>query len=221
MIDWLRDIFHAVTNVQGIVTSGGTIMVCAIVFIETGLFVGFFLPGDSLLVTAGVFAATGHLNLGALLFFGSICAIFGDQMGYLIGYRTGKALYNRPDSRFFKRRHLDRTREFYEKYGPKTIVMARFVPVVRTFAPAVAGAAGMNYRRFVFYNIFGGVFWVMGMTLLGYFLGAMIPNIDRNIHYVIVVVIVLSILPAVIEVLRERRKAAAHATAPLAPEERP
>lgn len=208
MFDWMKQLLHAVTDVQGIVTSGGTVLVCAIIFVETGLFVGFFLPGDSLLVTAGVFAGTGHMNLAALLFFGSLCAVVGDQVGYAIGHRAGKTLYNRPDSRFFKKKHLERTQAFYDKHGPKTIVMARFIPVVRTFAPAVAGAAGMNYRKFVTYNIAGGLLWVWSMTLLGYFLGAHIPNIDRNIHYVIVVVIILSILPAVIEIMRERRKAA-------------
>jgi membrane-associated protein len=206
MIDELKQALHAITDVQGIVTGGGTALVCTIIFVETGLFLGFFLPGDSLLVTAGVFASTGHLDLASLLFFCSVCAVMGDQVGYAIGHRAGKTLYNRPDSRFFKRKHLERTHAFYEKHGPKTIVMARFVPIVRTFAPAVAGAAGMNYRRFVTYNIAGGLLWVLGMVLLGYFLGELIPNIDRNIHYVIVVVIALSLLPPIIEILRERRR---------------
>lgn len=207
MIDLVKQFLHWITDVQGIVTAGGTAMVCAIVFVETGLFVGFFLPGDSLLVTAGVFASSGHLNLGALLFFCSICAVVGDQLGYAIGRRAGKSLYNRPDSRFFKRKHLDRTQAFYEKHGPKTIVIARFVPIVRTFAPAVAGAANMEYRRFVTYNITGGLLWVWSMTLLGYFLGSQVPDIDKNIHYVIVVVIVLSFVPPIIEIIRERRRA--------------
>ncbi|OFV97807.1 MAG: hypothetical protein A3F68_13075 [Acidobacteria bacterium RIFCSPLOWO2_12_FULL_54_10] len=188
---------------------GGTALVCAILFVETGLFVGFFLPGDSLLVTAGVFAAAGHLDLTALLILGSISAVVGDQVGYMIGRSAGQALYNRPDSRFFKRSHLDRTHAFYEKHGAKTIVIARFVPIVRTFAPAVAGAAEMHYRRFVSYNVMGGVGWVCGMTLLGYFLGATIPNIDKHIHWVIAVVIVVSLLPGVpgmIEIWRTRRE---------------
>jgi membrane-associated protein len=206
MIDLIRQLWHWVTDVQGIVTSGGTVLVCAIVLIETGLFVGFFLPGDSLLVTAGVFAASGHLDLGALLFFCSLCAILGDQLGYVIGHRAGQTLFSRPDSRFFKRRHLERTQAFYEKHGPKTIVIARFVPIVRTFAPAVAGAANMNYRRFVTYNIAGGLLWVLSMILLGYFLGRQVPDIDKNIHYVIAVVIVLSILPPIIEIMKERRR---------------
>ncbi len=204
-MDWLLEAFQIVTDVQGIVTWGGTALVCTIIFVETGLFVGFFLPGDSLLVTAGVFAATGHLDLFALLVLGSVCAVAGDQVGYLIGRKAGQALYSRPDSRFFKRRHLERTHAFYEKHGAKTIVLARFVPVVRTFAPAVAGAAEMNYRRFFSYNVLGGVLWVWSMTLLGYFLGTLIPNVDRYIHWIIVVVVFLSILPVIIEILRSRR----------------
>ena len=197
MVDWLREAFVLVTDVQTIVTWGGTVLVCAIIFVETGLFVGFFLPGDSLLVTAGIFAAAGHLDLFALLIFASACAVAGDQVGYFIGRSAGQALYSRPDSRFFKRSHLERTRAFYERHGAKTIVLARFVPIVRTFAPAVAGTAAMNYKRFVTYNVVGGVMWVFGMVLLGYSLGSMIPNITRHIHWVIAIVVFLSILPSV------------------------
>ena len=206
MVDWLREAFVLVTDVQTIVTWGGTVMVCAIIFVETGLFLGFFLPGDSLLVTAGIFAAAGHLDLLALLIFASACAVVGDQVGYFIGRKAGQTLYSRPDSRFFKRSHLERTRAFYERHGAKTIVLARFVPIVRTFAPAVAGTAAMNYRRFVTYNVFGGVLWVFSTVLLGYFLGSAIPNIERHIHWVIAIVILLSVVPVVVEVLRARRK---------------
>jgi membrane-associated protein len=204
MLDWLREAFQFLTNVQGLISWGGLTLVCAIVFVETGLFVGFFLPGDSLLVTAGIFAAAGLLDITALLVVGSLCAIAGDQVGYLIGRKAGQALYSRPDSRFFKRKHLERAHAFYEKYGAKTIVIARFVPIVRTFAPAVAGAAEMNYRRFVTYNVCGGILWIFSMSLLGYFLGSAIPNIDRYIHWVIAAVIFLSILPAIVEILRAR-----------------
>ncbi|MBI2815981.1 MAG: VTT domain-containing protein [Acidobacteria bacterium] len=206
MLDWLQEAFLFLTNVQGLITWGGVVLVCIIVFVETGLFFGFFLPGDSLLVTAGIFAAAGFLDISTLLFFASACAVLGDQVGYYIGRKTGQALYSRPNSRFFKQQHLERTRAFYEKHGPKTIVLARFVPIVRTFAPAVAGAAEMRYRRFVTYNVFGGILWIFSMTLLGYFLGASIPNINRYIHWVIAVVILLSILPVVIEVLRMRQR---------------
>src|SRR5262249_45935731 len=150
--------------------------ICGIVFVETGLFVGFFLPGDSLLVSAGIFAAAGHLNLAWLLLAVSVCAVVGDQVGYAIGRKAGQTLYGRPDSLIFKRRHLERAHEFYEKYGAKTIVIARFVPIVRTFAPAVAGAANMNYRHFVTYNVMGGLLWVWSMLLGGYWLGSVIPN---------------------------------------------
>jgi membrane-associated protein len=185
---------------------GGTLLVCAIVFTETGLFVGFFLPGDSLLVTAGIFAAAGHLRLSALLVFGSICAVAGDQVGYLIGRKAGEALYRREDSFYFKKKYLEQARDFYEKYGGKTIVLARFIPIIRTFAPPVAGAAAMNYRRFVSFNIFGGILWVCSLILLGYSLGSVIPDIDSHIHLVIVVVIFLSILPGILEAVRHRRK---------------
>jgi len=202
MLQLLRDAYHLVTDVQGLIQWGGTLMVCGIVFVETGLFVGFFLPGDSLLVTAGVFASMGHLNLGMLLGFGSLCAIAGDQVGYWIGRRAGQALYRREDSFLFRRKHLQRAHDFYEKYGGKTIVLARFVPIVRTFAPAVAGAASMNYRRFVGYNVVGGILWVWSMLLVGYSLSSAVPGIDRHIHLVILLVVLISILPGLVEVWR-------------------
>ncbi len=203
-MEFLRQAYHLITDVQGIIHWGGTLMVCVIVFTETGLFVGFFLPGDSLLVSAGIFAAAGLLNVYYLLVLGSACAVIGDQVGYLIGRKAGHALYSREDSFFFRKKHLERAHDFYEKYGGKTIVLARFVPIVRTFAPAVAGAASMNYRRFVSYNIVGGILWVCSMVLIGFTLGSAIPNIERHIHLIIVAVVFLSILPAVVEVLRQR-----------------
>jgi membrane-associated protein len=211
MIDLIKTAYHFLTDVQGLIQWGGTFLVCTIIFTETGLFVGFFLPGDSLLVTAGILAYTGQLSLTALLLLGSLCAVAGDQIGYIIGLKAGQALYGREDSIFFKKKHLERAHEFYEKYGGKTIVLARFIPVIRTFAPAVAGAATMKYRRFVSYNVFGGVLWVCSLVLLGYSLGSAIPNIDRHIHLIIVVVVFLSVLPAIIETLRHRRKG--HASA--------
>ena len=204
MLELIRSAYHLVTDVQGIIQWGGTLMICAIVFAETGLFFGFFLPGDSLLVTAGVFAAMGHLDLGLLMVVVGFCAVAGDQVGYWIGRRAGQALYRREDSFFFRKQHLKRAHDFYEKYGGKTIVLARFVPIVRTFAPAVAGAANMNYRRFVTYNVAGGILWVWSMLLIGYSLSSAIPNVDKHIHLVIIVVIFLSILPGVIEVVRSR-----------------
>jgi membrane-associated protein len=205
-MQWIQDGWHFITDVRGLIQLGGLLAVFIIVFVETGLFVGFFLPGDSLLVTAGIFAATGDLHLVALLAGASVCAVAGDQLGYWIGRRAGSALYRRPDSRLFKRKHLERAHAFYEKYGAKTIVLARFVPIVRTFAPAVAGAAEMAYRQFVVYNVVGGLLWVWATVLLGYFLGRAIPGIERYIHIVIVVVIFLSTLPGLIELYRARTR---------------
>jgi membrane-associated protein len=199
MLEWLQQAFHFIMDVQGLIQWGGLLMVCIIVFVETGLFVGFFLPGDSLLVTAGLFAAKGDIDLFLLLALVSLCAVVGDQTGYLIGRKAGSALFKREDSLFFKRKHLIKAHDFYEKYGNKTIVIARFVPIVRTFAPAVAGAAEMNYRRFVTYNVMGGVLWVFSMIFGGYLMGKTIPNLDKYIHLVIVVVVFLSIQPAIIE----------------------
>ena len=204
MIEQLQNFIHLLTDIKGLIQWGGMLLVCGIIFVETGLFIGFFLPGDSLLVTAGIFAAAGHLRLGLLLFAVSVCAIVGDQLGYWIGRRAGQALYKKKDSLLFKKRHLERAHEFYEKYGAKTIVLARFIPIVRTFAPPVAGAANMNYRKFVTFNILGGVLWVWSMVLIGYFLGSSIPNVDKHLHLIIAIVIFLSILPAIIEGLRQR-----------------
>jgi membrane-associated protein len=206
MTELLRDAFHTLTNVEGMIRWGGTALVCVIVFVETGLFVGFFLPGDSLLVSAGVFAAAGHLDVAALLTLVPLCAVAGDQLGYLIGRRAGEALYRREDSLLFKKKHLQRAHEFYEKYGGKTVILARYVPIIRTFAPAVAGAACMRYRRYFSYSVIGGPLWVWSMVLTGYFLGSAIPDVNRNIHFVIIVVVFVSFLPALFEVLRHRRR---------------
>jgi membrane-associated protein len=192
----LRHLFEQLYNVRGLIEWGGTIGVCAIVFVETGMFVGFFLPGDSLLVTAGVFAGAGQLKLAELLTLVTLCAIAGDQVGYFIGRRAGASLYAREDSRFFKKKHLQRAHEFYEQYGGKTIILARFVPIVRTFCPPVAGAAKMKYGRYLAYDIVGGFSWVWAMVLLGYGLGKTVPNIDKRIHFIILGVIIVSFLPA-------------------------
>lgn len=207
MIERIKELLKFVYNVRGLIQWGGLSLVGAIVFAETGLFFGFFLPGDSLLVTAGVFARTGTIPLGWLMLLGCACAIAGDQVGYAVGLRTGMALFRRPDSLFFKKEYLLRTQAFYEKYGSKTIVLARFVPIVRTFAPVVAGIGTMRYRRFVVYNVIGGILWVCGMSLAGYSLAALIPHIEQRIHVVIAVVIVLSLLPGAWELWRSRRKA--------------
>jgi len=208
LLESIRHLLHTLFDVQGLIQSAGPaapLLVCIIVFIETGFFVGFFLPGDSLLVTAGVFSAAGIIPLKWLLLPVMLCAIAGDQIGYWIGRVAGVAIYKREDSFFFKRRHLQRAHDFYEKYGGKTIILARFIPIVRTFCPPEAGAAGMTYPRYLVYDIFGGMIWVGTMILGGFFLGRTIPNISQRIHYVILVVIILSLLPAIISILRARR----------------
>ena len=204
MLELIRSILHTLYDVQGLIQWGGTLLVCLIVFVETGLFVGFFLPGDSLLVTAGVFSAAGVLKIGELAPLVTLCAIAGDQMGYWIGRRAGHALYRREDSIFFKRRHLDRAHAFYEKYGGKTVILARFMPIVRTFCPPVAGAAEMRYARYLAFDVIGGCAWGGGLVLSGYFLGSVVPNIGQRIHWVIAAVVILSLLPAFIGGWRAR-----------------
>ena len=197
MMETLRQLI----DVHALIAWGGLIGITAVVFVETGLFFGFFLPGDSLLVTAGILAAKGDLHIILLLIFPSIAAVAGDQTGYLIGRKAGSALSARY-ARFGKQ--LEKAHMFYEKYGAKTIVMARFVPVVRTFVPAVAGAARMNYPTFVTFNVMGGILWVCSASLLGYTVGSLIPDIDRYLHLVIGVVIVLSLVPIAVEWYKHR-----------------
>jgi membrane-associated protein len=207
LLESIRHLLHSIYDVEGIIRTGGPLLVCLIVFVETGFFVGFFLPGDSLLVTAGVFSAAGVIPLRWILIPAMLCAIVGDQIGYWIGRAAGSALYRREDSFFFRKRHLHRAHDFYETYGGKTVILARFIPIIRTFCPPVAGAAQMPYHRYVIYDIFGGTFWVGSMILGGYFLGRSIPNISQRIHYVIAVVIFISLLPIIVSVLRARRAA--------------
>jgi len=207
MLDGIAQLLHQIYDVKGLVEWGGLVMLNAIVFAETGLMVGFFLPGDSLLVTAGVFAATGRPNIWLLLVTVTLSAIVGDQLGYYIGHRTGPRIFRREDSLLFKRAHLRRAHDFYERHGGKTIILARFMPIIRTFAPVVAGVGAMTYRRFVAFNVIGGIAWVWSMSLLGYSLGHAVPDIERNIHLVIVAVVFLSILPGLVELVRSRGRA--------------
>ena len=201
MLDAILHFFHSLYNPDGLkelIRSGGAPLICAIVFVETGFFVGFFLPGDSLLVTAGIFSAAGVIPLKWLLLPVMFCAILGDQIGYWIGRSAGAALYRREDSFFFRRSHLQRAHDFYEKYGGRAVILARFVPV--------AGAAKMSYPSYLAFDIFGGIFWVGAMILGGFSLGRSVPNIGERIHYVIAVVVVVSVLPAVISIYRSRHK---------------
>src|SRR6266446_6764416 len=209
VLDAILHFFHALFNPDGLrelIRGGGAPLICTIVFVETGFFVGFFLPGDSLLVTAGILSAGGVIPLRWLLIPVMLCAIVGDQIGYWIGRSAGAALYRREDSLFFRRSHLQRAHDFYEKYGGRAVILARFVPIIRTFCPPVAGAAKMSYFRYLAFDIFGGIFWVGAMILGGFSLGRSVPNIGQRIHYVIAVVVFLSVLPAIISILRARHR---------------
>jgi membrane-associated protein len=217
MVEFLQHLLARVYDVRGLIEWGGTVLVCVIVFVETGMFVGFFLPGDSLLVTAGVLAGTGNLKLVWLLSLVTLCSIAGDQLGYFIGRRAGAALYTREDSRIFKKRHIEQAHEFYEKHGPKAIILARFVPIIRTFCPPVAGAAKMSYARYLIYDVIGGFLWVWSMILTGYTLRQAVPNAEKKIHYIIAAVIVLSLIPAAYHALKAR---APKPVVPLEPAER-
>ncbi len=183
----------------------GMIGILVVVFVESGLLVGFMLPGDSLLFTAGLLSANDTLpDIWVLLITIPLAAIAGDQVGYLIGRKTGPAVFKRPDSRFFREEYVERASEFFEQYGPRTIIIARFVPIVRTLAPVMAGVARMRYRTFVVYNVIGGIGWGVGVTLLGYFLGQ-VEFVKNNIEPIIILIVALSLVPVAIELLKARR----------------
>ena len=198
---------------ESLIATFGTIGLFAIVFAESGLLFGFFLPGDSLLFTAGFLAAQGTLNLPLILIGCFVCAVAGDQVGYAFGRRVGPSLFSRPNSRFFKREYVERAQSYFDTYGSKTIVLARFVPVVRTFAPIVAGVGQMSYRTFVTFNVLGGMLWAVGVTLLGYFLGE-IDWVEDNLEIAILGVVALSALPIALELLKAWRRRKATATHP-------
>jgi membrane-associated protein len=193
-------------NLEEILKSIGLLGIWAIIFAESGLLLGIFLPGDSVLFTAGVLAAEGWFNFPLLTIGAFLAAVTGDAVGYTFGRRVGRRLYQRPDSRWFKRAHLERAEQFYERHGGKAIVLARFLPVVRTLAPVVAGMSTMHYRRFAAFNVLGGVLWAIGLTTAGYVLGRSIPNIDRYLLPIIAAIVVVSALPTLIHVWRENRK---------------
>jgi len=205
-VEFLFEVLTGAQSLDALVRWGGYVVLTVIVFTETGLLIGFFLPGDSLLITAGLVAATGALDIWWLNVLLVAAAIAGDSVGYAIGARIGPRLFTREKSWLFNPRHVVRTREFYARHGAKTIVIARFVPIIRTFAPVVAGVGEMPYRRFLLYNVAGGLGWVLSMTWAGYLLGNVVPNIDRHIHVVVIVVIVLSVIPIAVEIIRERRR---------------
>jgi membrane-associated protein len=207
----ILDFFHRLGNLGELVAWGGYVGLTAIIFAETGMLIGFFLPGDSLLVTAGLLASQPDrfsLNVYMLGLLLSIASILGNTVGYYVGKITGPRLFNRENSLLFNKKHLFRAHEFYERHGGKTIILARFMPIVRTFVPVVAGMAQMEYRRYTLYNVIGGLAWIWSMLFTGYFLGHYIPGIDEHIEIVILVVIFLSILPGIIGWLRTRGRTA-------------
>jgi membrane-associated protein len=198
-----------------LISTFGLIGILALVFAESGLLIGFFLPGDSLLFTAGLLIANNtylHLPLWLMCLLISAAAVLGDQFGYYFGRRFGPSLFRRPDSRLFKQENLIRAAEFFKKYGARSIVLARFVPIVRTFTPIVAGASRMHYRTFLVYNVVGGVLWGCGVTTLGYFLGQ-VAFVRSNIELILIGIVVVSVVPIAVELLRGRRRSARAAAA--------
>jgi membrane-associated protein len=221
-VDTLLETLKALYSEEGlksIIAAGGLLGLIAIVFAETGLLIGFFLPGDSLLVTAGIFSspkAVGGQLFDPVVLIGclTVAAIVGDQLNYALGAKTGEAVYNRPDSRFIKRKYFEQARDFYQAHGASAIVIARFVPILRTFVPFIAGVAQMSYRRFVLYNVVGGASWVLSMVLIGYFIGG--TALASNLKRVILVVIFVSVIPLFVGVFKQWRaaKRAAAASTP-------
>src|SRR6267143_4602368 len=200
------DFYHRFSNLPDLVQWAGLLGLSIIVFAETGLLIGVFLPGDSLLVTAGLLAARGYLNVYKLAPVLTLAAILGNSLGYFIGRATGPRIFKREDRLFFNKQHAIRAHEFEERYGRATIVIAQFIPVIRTFSPVIAGVGGMKFREFLTYNVLGAVVWVWSMLGIGYFLGNYIPGIDRHIEIVVVIVVFISLLPGLIGGLNARRK---------------
>lgn len=208
-------VFRTLTNPDKLIEFLTTVMtgwygyalLFGIVFAETGLLAGFFLPGDSLLFTVGMVAGAGHLDIFTIIVLLIAAAVLGDGAGYLLGRKAGPRVFSRPNSRWFKQEHLQRTREFYEKHGGKTIIYARFVPIIRTFAPFVAGVGNMSYKRFLSFNIFGGIGWVVMMTMLGYYLGGW-EIVRKNFEKVILGIILISVMPIIFEYFKSRKSGA-------------
>ena len=193
-------------QIMPLIKAIGIIGVFLFIFAESGLFFGFFLPGDSLLFTAGILASAGHFNVG-LLFVGSfIMAILGDSFGYYFGKKIGPKIFSKPDSFFWSKNNLDKTAKFFDRHGDKAITLARFVPIVRTFTPIMAGVGQMNYRKFIFWNILGGLLWTGSMTFGGYFLGSYIKDVDKYILPIVLVIIFISFIPILFQILRRDKK---------------
>lgn len=211
MLESVLEIWHSLTNPDGLihlltqVITGwwGYVLLASIVFAETGLLVGLFLPGDSLLFTVGVVCGAGQLDIVQICSLLVVASIAGDQSGYLLGHRTGPKIFSRKDSRFFKQHYVTQTREFYDKHGGKTLIYAKFVPIVRTFAPFMAGVGKMRYTKFVSYNIFGGIGWVVSMTLAGYYLGK-IPLVRQHFEKMVIGIVVLSVAPMLLHLIQRQ-----------------
>ena len=193
-------------NLVSLIKTAGYLGLFGIVFAESGLLLGFFLPGDSLLFTAGFLASQGFLNIWILIPLVFIGAVLGDNVGYAFGHKVGPLIFTKEDSILFHKDHLERARIFYEKHGPKTLVLARFMPGIRTFVPILAGVGKMNYPTFMIYNLVGGLLWGIGMPLFGYFLGSVIPDIDRYLIPIVVAIIILSLLPSLYHILKEKEE---------------
>ena len=200
----ISQFIHILVDPRTLITTLGALGIIAVIFMETGLFFGFFFPGDSLLFLSGFFASLGYLPIGWLLFGCFLAAILGDSVGYAFGRKIGPALFTRADSLFFNREHIARAEHFYEKHGKKTIILARFIPIIRTFAPIVAGIGNMKYRTFISFNVIGGLLWTWLLLLLGFGFGSLIPNPDKYILPVVLAIILISAAPAVWELLRKK-----------------
>lgn len=198
----LQELIHG--DLRSVIEAIGLIGIFAIVFLESGMMVGFFFPGDSLLFTAGLLASQGYFNVWVLAIGTFIAAVAGDSIGYYLGHKFGKRLFNKEDSLVFNRKHLVQAEKFYEKHGGKTIILARFIPVIRAFAPVVAGIGSMHYTTFLSYNIIGGLLWAVGMTFLGYFLGNLIPDVDKYLLPIIGLIILASVSPAIYHFLKAK-----------------
>ena len=206
-MEFLQEFFSRLHHLDELIAWAGYAGITVIVFCETGLLAGFFLPGDSLLVTAGLVASQGKLDIVHLNLLLIAAAILGDSAGYSIGRFAGPRIFKKKDSFFFRHEHLEKTHAFFERYGGKTIILARFVPIVRTFAPTVAGVGKMSYGKFLSFNVIGGVTWVITMTMVGYTLGRTVPHIEKQMHIVVGIVILVSFLPLVFEYFKSRKKA--------------
>ena len=198
----IGDLLHG--DLRSVIEAIGLIGIFAIVFLESGMMVGFFFPGDSLLFTAGFLASQGFFNIWVLALGSFVFAVLGDSIGYAIGHKYGKRLFSKEDSLLFHKDHLKKAESFYEKHGGKTIILARFIPVIRAFAPVVAGIGRMKYRTFVAYNLVGAFFWAIGMSFLGYFLGNVIPDVDKYLLPIIAFIILASVAPAIYHIVKEK-----------------